>query len=176
MTFQAGEDADVLFELATRPILFVVRDPRLSVASRMRLVRAPHDSAPFPPRETGWGDLREQVRRCREAGHPYALLDVTDLRRSPVSVAPLLFEALGLPFAPEVLEWTPAAGVSLGQLGEAQSAWYRRVLLSTGIEPPLEDVPSPDAFPAAGGFRAHVEWCCDAYRELLDDPHRIGAG
>ena len=54
MPYQVGERFELLAELATRPIVFLVRDPRLAIASRMRKKREVGDSADFPKVETGW--------------------------------------------------------------------------------------------------------------------------
>ena len=56
-----------------------------------------------------------------------------------------------------------------------QGARYERVLSSRGLEP--DDVPVPDvtSFPSEGGFREHVEWCCEVYGALQHDPYRAGA-
>ena len=65
-----------------------------------------------------------------------------------------------------------------------------RVALTAGHDPdgpvpaqvvprprPQDDEPVPDltSFPSAGGFREHVEWCCEVYGALQHDPYRAGA-
>ena len=58
------------------------------------------------------------------------------------------------------------ADLTLGKLGSRQRSWYRRVLGSHGIQPENTPIPDVDSFPLAGGFREHVELCCEIYADL----------
>jgi Sulfotransferase domain len=170
MTFQAGNAAPALMELATRPVVFLLRDPRLAVRSRMRMLGAGGEPAPFPPAETGWLALHEQVRHCRLNRIAYAVLDASDMRRTPHAVLGALFDRLGLTYSPALLSWRPVDVDELGGLGDAQRHWYRRILESSGLEPPTEPVPALERFPEEHGLREHVEWALDVYAELRRDP------
>jgi hypothetical protein len=171
MTFQAGNAAAALIDLATRPVMFLLRDPRLAVWSRMRMLGGGSRAVPFPPAETGWTELREQVRHCRRSGVDYMLLDASDLRRAPDAVARPLFEWLGLDYSPALRSWDPVDVAGLGNLGAAQRHWYRRILESSGIEPPLEPVPPLERFPHE--LRDHVEWALGLYEDLRRDARFI---
>jgi hypothetical protein len=151
MTFQVGNAAAALMELATLPVVFLLRDPRLAIWSRMRMLGRGSEPVPFPPAETGWTALQEQVRHCRLNRIDYALLDASDMRRAPHAVLGPLFDRLG-------------------GLGDAQHHWYRRILESSGLEPPSEPIPPLERFPEEDGLRKHVEWALEAYEELRRDP------
>jgi hypothetical protein len=173
MTFQVGNVAGALIDLATRPVVFLLRDPRLSVWSRMRMLGGGSRAVAFPPSEAGWTELREQVRHCRRNRIEYALLDASDLRRAPDAVARSLFEQLGLDYSPALRSWRRVDVAELGQLGDAQRHWYRRILESSGIEPPLEPIPPLERFPDEDGLRGHVEWALEVYEDLRRDPRFI---
>jgi Sulfotransferase domain len=170
MTFQVGDAAGALIDLATRPVVFLVRDPRLAVWSRMRMLGGGSWPVAFPPEETGWDELREQVRHCRRGRIAYALLDATDMRRHPDAVIGRLFARLGLRYSPALRSWRAVEVDGLGALGDTQRHWYSRILRSSGIEPPAEPVPELDRFPDDYGLRAHVERALELYAELRRDP------
>jgi Sulfotransferase domain len=173
MTFQAGNAAAALMELATRPVVFLIRDPRLAVWSRMRMLGGGSEPVPFPPAQTGWVALAEQVRHCRLNRIDYTLLDASDMRRAPHAVLGALLERLGFDYSPELLSWRPVDVATLGGLGDAQRHWYRRILESSGLEPPTEPLPPLERFPAEHGLREHVEWALDVYAELRQDPRFV---
>jgi Sulfotransferase domain len=170
MTFQVGNAAAALMELATRPVVFLLRDPRLAIWSRMRMLGGGSEPVPFPPAETGWTALQEQVRHCRLNRIDYALLDASDMRRAPHAVLGQLFDRLGFEYSPALLSWRPVGVDRLGGLGDAQCHWYRRILESSGLEPPVEPIPPLERFPEEHGLRGHVQWALEAYEELRRDP------
>ncbi len=177
MTFQVGGHFGALAALTSRPVVFLLRDPRLAIASRMRQLERQGLEPLFPPVESGWAALRAQVDECRDRGLPYALLDSGDLRNRPLEVLPPLFERLGLVFSPDFIEWEPAGRLGIGELGGLegeQSAWYERVLSSRGLEPARSAPPELDSFPEERGFREHVRECLALYRALGADERRIG--
>jgi hypothetical protein len=166
MTFQVGDAFPLLAELATRPLVFLIRDPRLTIASRMAVLRRAGRPEAFPLRESGWEDLARQLAHVRRAGIAHMVVDSSDLRRDPGAVVPPLLDALGLPFAPDLLRWSSSEATGLSAVSGAEDPFYRRVLDSQGIEPPAERIPDLSAFPEAGGFRAHVAACVAQYDEL----------
>ena len=105
MTFQVGDAFPLLAALATRPIVVLIRDPRLTVASRMKVLRRSRRPEVFPLRESGWEDLARQLAYLRERGIPHVVVDSGDLRRAPETAAPALLATLGLEFTPELLRW-----------------------------------------------------------------------
>jgi hypothetical protein len=175
MTFQVDTHFGLLAELATSPTIFVLRDPRLSIASRMRMVAEAGGDPLFPHNETGWPTLYRQVQDCRSQNRPYILVNADDFRRDPVPVLPRLFASSSLSFSSEQLRWQPAPAMRLGNLDGEQDNFYAGVLNSQGLEPPTEPPPPLKRFPARSGLRAHVQWCMTIYRELLADPHLITA-
>lgn len=126
----------------------------------------------FPANESGWEDLGLQVGWCREEGTPYVLVDATELRRSPRAVAEALLEAVGLEFDEAVLDWAPVRRETVQAVAD-QGAWYERVLASDRLEAADEPMPDMASFPAEGGFRDHVQLCCEMYQQLVEDPNLI---
>lgn len=166
MTFQVGDAFPLLAELATRPLVFVIRDPRLTVASRMKVLRRSGRPEAFPLRESGWEDLARQLAYVRQEGVPHVVVDSSDLRARPDAVVPALLETLGLSFAPELLTWSSSGATGLSAVSGAEDPFYQRVLDSRGIEPPAERIPDLTEFPTDGGFREHVAECVAQYEEL----------
>lgn len=166
MTFQVGDAFPLLAELATRPLVFLIRDPRLTVASRMKVLRRSGRPEVFPLRESGWEDLARQLAYTRREGIPHLVVDSGDLRRAPEQVAPALLETLGLTFSPDLLRWDASSATGLSAVSGADDPFYRRVLGSQGIEPPAERIPDLAEFPADGGLRDHVAECVVQYERL----------
>lgn len=166
MTFQVGDAFPLLAALATRPVVFLVRDPRLTVASRMKVLRRAGRPEVFPLRESGWEDLADQLAHVRREGIPHVVVDSGDLRREPETVVPPLLERLGLTFTLDLLTWPSSAATGLSALSGPEDPFYQRVLDSQGIEPPAERIPDLAEFPADGGFREHVAQCVAQYEEL----------
>jgi len=166
MTFQVGDGFPLLASLTTRPIVVLIRDPRLTIASRMKVLRRAGRPEVFPLRESGWEDLARQLAHLRREGLPHVVVDSGDLRRSPETVVPPLLERLGLAFTPDLLRWESSAATGLSAVSGAEDPFYQRVLDSRGIEPPAEEIPDLSAFPTDGGFRQHVAECVAQYEEL----------
>jgi hypothetical protein len=164
MTFQVGDAFPLLAELATRPILFLIRDPRLTIASRMKVLRRSGRPEAFPLRESGWQDLARQLAYVRREGIPHVVVDSSDLRSSPETVVPTLMAQLGLPFTPDLLAWRSSEATGLSVVSGSADPFYQRVLDSQGIEPPTERQPDPSEFPEP--LRAHVAECVAQYEEL----------
>jgi len=164
MTFQVGDAFPLLAALATRPIVVLIRDPRLTVASRMKVLRRSRRPEVFPLRESGWEDLARQLAYLRERGIPHVVVDSGDLRRAPETAAPALLATLGLEFTPELLRWRASEATGLSAVSGADDPFYQRVLGSQGIEPPAETVPDLADFPDA--LRPHLAECLAQYEEL----------
>ena len=153
MTFQVGKHFPLLVSLTTHPVIFLMRDPRRSILSRMQRRKEGNQPAIFPPVESGWHDLHLQVMHCKAQNIPYLIVDAQDFRRAPNSIFQIVLERLGLPFVPEVLSWQPLANVTLDDLGGEQSHWHARALGSTRIEAEDDSLPEMDVFPDSGLFR-----------------------
>ncbi len=166
MTFQVGDAFPLLAGLATRAIVFLIRDPRLAIASRMKVLRRSGRPEVFPLRESGWEDLARQLGHVRREGIPHVVVDSSDLRRAPETVVPPLLTHLGLTFTPELLTWDSSEATGLSAVSGSDDPFYQRVLDSKGIEPPAETVPDLSHFPETGGFREHVAECIERYEEL----------
>lgn len=173
MPYQVGPCFPHLVALATLPLVFLVRDPRLSVASRMEKKREVGDSPIFPLAETGWELLREQVAYCDRHAIPYLIVRADDVRDRPLEILPQLFERLGLGFSEEMLSWEACADVDIDNLEGDHSHLYRSVLSSTGLTPETEELPPVESFPTDGGFRDHLSLCLEIYDELSSSERRI---
>jgi hypothetical protein len=172
LTFQVGRRFEALTLLGS-PILFVIRDPRLSIASRMEQRRRGGEEPTFPTVESGWADLAWQVEHCRSRTIPYAILDSFDLRSTPEPHIRAIAELYGQPFTPAMLAWEPVAQAEFGLALASQEHWNERVLASRGVEAPLERPPALEEFPRRGGMRAHVARALEVYRDLLVDEARL---
>jgi hypothetical protein len=131
------------------------------------------DVPSFPAKEAGWRDLLAAIALFREAGTPYVIMDVSDIRRSPDTALRALCGRLRLPWDPAMLRWERRPGLKLGNIDGRQDAWYVRVLTSTAWERPDEALPSPDAF-REQGMSTVVAECLDGYRQVKTDPQYLG--
>ena len=114
MTFQVDFDQFLfLARLATLPVIFVIRDPRLAATSRLRIIKELRGAESFPAFEGGWMSLSEQVKACREASIPFTIVDSDTVRADPLRVAALLEVRLGLAVRPEMLSSAGPAGHSV---------------------------------------------------------------
>lgn len=175
MPYQVGDHFALLAGLATKPLVFLLRDPCQNIASRIEKKEMVGDSPIFPLIETGWELVAKQVDMARDADVPFMVVDTNEMRNNPARVLSQVFGRLGLPFSEDMTAWRSLPDVDLDNLGGRHSHLYRRVLESTGLQPALEPVPGVDSFPAENGLRAHVERCLEIYERLLDANERIVA-
>ena len=175
MSFQAARAFPFLAALSTETIFFLIRDPRLSIASRMLRKQEGAMSPVFPPEESGWEALLEQVQHCQQERRPFAIVDARDFRNRPLDVFPKVFAEVRLPFDERMLSWKPCRDLDLDNIDGRHSHWYRRVLGSSTILPATEPVPDISTFPTERGFRDHVGRCLNIYAHLSALPERIGS-
>ncbi len=174
MPYQVGRRIDTLLNLASAPVVFLLRDPRLSVASRRRQKIKGGEPPDYPFIESGWHLLQRQVDRCRALERDHVLVDAADFRARPRRVFARVFARLGLEFSPAQLRWRPCAGtLELDNLDGRHRHLYERVLSSAGIQPARERLPTLRDFPEEGGVRAHVRECLEIYAALRASPRRI---
>jgi hypothetical protein len=173
MPYQVGERFPLLATLASSPIVFLMRDPRLNIASRRAKKREVGESEVYPQIESGWELWYHQIQWCRENDVEHILVDSTDFRNQPLETFPQVFDRFGLPFAPEMLEWRSCPEVELDNLGGRHRHLYGEVLASSGIKPDHAEIPALDSFPEEHGLRAHVEVCLAFYREMAESDNRI---
>ena len=166
MTFQVGDAFPLLAELATKPIVVLVRDPRLAIASRMKVLRRSGRPEVFPLRESGWEDLMRQLEHMRRERIEHLIVDSTGLRAVPSRVVPPIFAALGLSYSPDLLTWESSSATGLSAVSGQQDPFYEHVLASGGLEAPQEEIPPLAHFPEQDGFRAHVAECVARYEAL----------
>ena len=173
MPYQVGPCFPHLAALSAPPIVFLLRNPRISIASRMDKKREVGDDPIFPLVETGWQLVREQVAHCDRQRIPYVIVRADDFRNRPLEVLPRLFERLGLEFVPEMIAWQSRGDLEIDNLGGDHTHLYTRVLSSSGLTPEIDGLPAMERFPIEGGFRQHVEEALEIYEELSGSPARI---
>lgn len=173
MPYQVGDNFPLLAQLAKHPLLFLIRHPRLTIQSRMQKKQQVGNSPIFPLRETGWELIDSQIDYAAAQGIPHYILDTTDFRNDPMSIATKLADIYQVPFSPNMLQWQDRSDIELDNLGGRHSHLYQRVLSSTGITPPIESMPDLLDFPEEGGFREHVLQAEAIYARLGQHPNRI---
>ena len=175
MPYQVGDYFKYLISLTRRPVIFLIRDPRLNISSRMRKKIEVGDSPLFPLIESGWVLLDAQIEYCRRNGLPFMLIDSGDFRRYPELVFEKFFKAIGLPFSPEYLKWHALPGFDLDNLEGSHTHLYTGVLESEGVTADTDPLPELTYFPESGGFRDHVIECLAIYHRLRELPELIQA-
>ena len=174
MPYQVGEHFPLLFELASKPIIFLIRDPRLNIASRIEKKRMVGENIYFPHIETGWELLQVQISYCEAQGLPYMIVDSTDFRNYPGSIFPQIFAQFMLSFSREMLLWNSCDDiVNLDNLDGKHRHLYARVLNSNALHPATKAIPDLNEFPQVHGIRKHVEFCLEIYSSLKESSHRI---
>ena len=110
---------------------YLIRDPRLLLASYARVRQAPTLA------DLG---LEQQVEIFRLFGGP--VIDAADLAARPRETLGALCAALAIPFDEAMLAWPPGPRPTDGVWGKY---WYARVWASTGFTAPREPLPASPA-------------------------------
>jgi hypothetical protein len=103
MPYQVGDYFSYLVSLTRKPVIFLIRDPRQNIYSRMRKKIEVGDSPLFPLIESGWQLLDSQISSCRQQGIPFVIIDSADYRRAPEPMFKAFFSAMDLPYSPDYL-------------------------------------------------------------------------
>ncbi len=173
MPYQVNENFALLVAFATAPIVFLIRDPRQNITSRMEKKMEVGDNPIFPLIESGWDLLHAQVAWCKQHKTPYVIVDSADIRNHSASALQKLFAKCSLDFSEQMLSWKACADVHIDNLNGQHQHLYNRVLQSTTLLPASEFMPPIDSFPETNGFREHVRRCMKIYEILAHDPARI---
>lgn len=166
MPYQVGIHFKDLLACSTNPIVFLIRDPRLNIMSRIEKKALANQPINFPLIETGWELIQQQMRICEEMGQDYYIVDSTTMRNFPEKTLSSLFQKVGLTFETSMLNWQEATEINLDNLDGKHSHLYQRVLQSSGIEPATESLPTIDQFPETNGFREHIALALRIYNNL----------
>lgn len=166
MPYQVGSYFEMLVNLATAPIIFLIRDPRLNVSSRMRKKIEIGDSPIFPLIETGWKLLESQVAFCQFTEIPYLVVDSRDFRNRPGLILNKLFTRLHLSFSEDFLFWKPHPNIDIDNLYGKHTHLYTKVLQSDRLIPDQDPIPSIESFPEDNGLRQHITECLGIYTQL----------
>jgi len=172
MPYQVGDYFDHLVSLTRKPVIFLIRDPRQNIYSRMKKKIEVGDSPLFPLIESGWQLLDSQITTCRQQGLPFVIIDSADYRRAPEPMFKAFFSAMDLPFSAEYLEWKTLPGFDLDNLAGDHSHLYTTVLESEGVRADNDPVPELSVFPE-GRFRNHVVECQAIYQQLREQKELI---
>ncbi|MCA9930874.1 MAG: hypothetical protein KC419_20460 [Anaerolineales bacterium] len=170
MPYQVGKYFPLLVETAVKPIIFLIRDPRLNISSRIEKKEMVGDSYNFPLIETGWELIAKQINYCRSHKIPHMIVDSSDFRNHPAIVFRKIFARLGLPFSEKLLTWNET-DVEIDNLDGRHHHLYERVLDSKMLQPATEFIPTLDMFPSH--FRRHLSDCINIYRALRRSPERV---
>jgi hypothetical protein len=173
MPYQVGPYFSDLVLFATYPIIFMIRDPRLNIKSRIDKKIMANQTSNFPLTETGWELIRQQIDFCDQKRHEFVIVDCTEMRNHPVDIFSKLTKRLGLPFEQTMLQWQRANEIDLDNLDGQHSHLYQRILNSNGIEPATEPIPEINDFPEENGFRQHVQEALLIYQALKFHPRKI---
>ena len=173
MPYQVGEFFPSLISLSSNPVIFLTRDPRQNIASRMAKKMEVGDDPLFSQVETGWELIANQIRYCKEEGIQYMIVDAKDFRNQPEMIFNQVFSKMGLPFHRRMLSWQSSPDVDIDNLDGDHHHLYQEVLSSTGMLPDTAAIPSLDSFPTEKGLRAHVASCLQIYEQLQRSSARI---
>lgn len=173
MPYQAGENFPLLISLTKKPVVFLTRDPRQNIASRMAKKKEVGDNPLFPLIETGWELISAQIKYCKDNDIPYLIVDARDFRNRPELVFKQVFSKMELPFDRKMLSWQACPDAEIDNLNGQHDHLYQQVLSSTGILPDRGSIPPIDSFPKENGYRDHVRDCLRIYDRLLASSARI---
>lgn len=172
ITFQVGPHAGQLFSLARKPVLFLIRNPRLSILSKILGRLEVSLPVPIPDLETGWESLAAQVRLAQELQVPYVVVDFADLQNSPHKVLSAICDRWGLPEASPTFAYETKPDIPLDNLGGIHMHFYRRALTSSAIER-ATTTPKYTDFSHLNSYGTHLDYCQRVYDRLLRSPVRI---
>ncbi len=196
MTFQLGDGSVCRHFLrqARPPVLFICRDPRLNIESRIRMVLSDLLGRPevngafrhrvesaiehkdyrglddiltedlFPLDYTGWRHLARQLDICRSVGIDHVIVKAHTLRSEPQACIGRLCARLGLDFENAMLAWGQSGWKPSKGLPE-QGPWYERVAESTGILPEAEPVIPEARLPRR--FQDHLPFARRIFEEAV---------
>lgn len=173
MPYQVGGFFPELFSLIHTPLIFLIRDPRLSVKSRMDKKVEAGTNPYYAKIETGWELLEVMINHCRRINKRYIILDTMKFRNNPNYYGEKLFSNLGLSFKKEYLTWKATSDFSLDNLDGAHDHLYAKVLKSSGVLPEEKDIPSIDSFTNKNGLRDHITKCMNIYEKIRHDKYLI---
>ena len=175
MPYQVGEFFSSLISLTSNPVIFLTRDPRQNIASRMAKKMEVGADPLFPQVETGWELIADQIKYCKEHGIQYLIVDAKDFRNNPAYIFNQVFDRLQLPVHQGMLSWQSRPDVDIDNLDGDHHHLYQEVLSSTGMLPDTDAIPSLDSFPKENGYQDHVRACLQIYERLLASSARIRA-
>lgn len=171
MTFQVGQNFRLLVYLTKLPVIFLIRDPRLCILSRIKKLQEGGRNPSFPFVESGWFDLNYQINYCKKLNIPYLIVDSKYFRSYPQTIFKKVFTNLELAFSAEMLSWKETGSIKLGNLGDEQKHWYRELLESTGIKP--ENNRFPEISALSGAMKNHLHVCLEIYKTISKDSNAI---
>jgi hypothetical protein len=172
MTFQVGEHFSSFISITQHPVIFLIRDPRLSILSRMQRRKEGGQTAIFPLTESGWHDLQSQILFCKENSIPYCIIDSKNFRNQPEKIFKSVLSRLKLPFSQEIFSWKPMSPSVLGTISDEQSHWYEHIQKSITIEPEKEMIPEIGVL-EDHQFQEHIEEAFEIYQQLNEDSEII---
>lgn len=111
------------------------------------------DKSSFTLEQLGWGSLGDEAKFLSENKKDFLIVDSTDLRSKPVSIAKELSRQLDIDYHPNMIGGWSENDFShfitqKAELDKAdQSVWYDTISKSKDIKPPTEKPPLLSSFP-----------------------------
>lgn len=169
MSFQVENHFQLLATATKLPIIFLIRDPRAAIHSRLKLM----GSTTFPFCESGWDDIMKQIHFCQSNEVDYIICDGSYLRSKPKKVLSSLCQRLEMPFLNSMLDWSFTLNQRLGHIWGAQASWYFEVQNSSHFSKESSGVVALNQITSDHRMQNHIQHCFNCYNKLLKDPHII---
>jgi hypothetical protein len=201
ISFQIGTEdfRKVFFEHASSPIIFLLRNPKLSIESKIRRIFSDlinnnslsdkeinllnnalksHDykhtdrfitDTYLSPEQTGWSVLYKQVVYCLENDIKFVLFETDNMRATPKKALIKLCTSLNINFEDNMINWKNEPFPDHGILPEQK--WFARISSSTTIQPPTEKAIPLNNFPEK--LLKHVESDISIYQKLINHPNNL---
>ena len=147
MSYYIIDHLDPLMPMMAKLVsIFLIRDPRLSLASYAKL------DPDFTLEEGGLEAQWRHFDALQRAGLPVMVIDAASISASPAPAMTLLCHFAGIPFIESALSWQPD---HLPDDWEQAKAWHQGSIASTGFAPPDQRDPD-DVFSKAALTLPHL--------------------
>lgn len=107
--------------------IFFIRDPRAILRSYAKVIQTPTIA------DIGLEQQLTYLQKAHDRGYRYAILDAGDLLSAPGETLQQLCAEIGIPYYPEMLQWSPGPRKEDGVWAPY---WYHQVHASTGFQDP----------------------------------------
>lgn len=172
MTFQIHSIYEEFISLSQYPIIFHVRNPLITMESRLRMKKLMGLNPHFPLYETGWTHIFEQIETCQKIRKDYIIADMDDLLEYPGRVTKEICQRSNLPWSAELLQWNLYQETNFDPMGH-HSKLYEKVIASKGIQKKRNREITLENFNDRPDVQNYLAITLEKYQQLLSDPHKI---